>query len=97
MSKIIGMDTPGMQPANNKQTKIDISNSVPLTCSNCGYDVFISGVKIRKLSKFNFGGDNDMLIPFDVLLCGECGEVNKETLPPEVKALEMKDKYSETN
>ena len=93
MSKIIGMN-PGPNEAGPKQTKIDISNSTPLKCKNCGYDVFISGTKIRKLSKFRFGGDADMMIPFDVLLCGECGTINEDLLPPEVKALETKDKLS---
>jgi hypothetical protein len=38
------------------------------------------------------GTQQDMIIPFDVLLCGNCGEVNDELLPTEVKALEHKDK-----
>ena len=96
MANIIGMD--GMVPKSAKQpTKVDISNSIPLVCKECGYDVYISGTKIRKLSKFSFGGDTDMLIPFDVLLCGECGTISEELLPPEVKVLENKDKLSKTD
>ena len=64
-------------------------------CSECGYDVFIPGTKMRRLSKLAFGGDKDMIIPFDVLLCGECGKINDEMLPQEIKALETKDKLKE--
>ena len=75
-----------------KQPKIDISSSTPMVCPECGYDVFISGTKMRKLSRLAAGTPQDMIIPFDVLLCGQCGEVNDELLPTEVKALEHKDK-----
>jgi Ni,Fe-hydrogenase III small subunit len=75
-----------------KQPKIDISSSTPMVCSECGYDVFINGTKMRKLSRLVTGTPQDMVIPFDVLLCGNCGEVNQELLPAEVRALEHKDK-----
>lgn len=78
-----------------KQPKIDISSSTPMVCPECGYDVFISGTKMRKLSRLAAGTPQDMIIPFDVLLCGQCGEVNDELLPTEVKALEHKDKLEE--
>lgn len=86
MANILGNET-GI-----KQPKIDISSSTPMVCPNCGYDVFISGTKMRKLSRIATGTPQDMIIPFDILLCGECGEVNQELLPTEVRALEHKDK-----
>ena len=91
MANIIG----GGNIPPTQQSKVDISNSSPVVCGKCGYDVFISGVKFRKLSKLAFGGDKDMLIPFEVLLCGECGTINDEMIPPEIKALETKDKLKE--
>ena len=89
MAGIIGGN--GMMPQTS-QPKVDISNSTPMVCKECGYDVFIPGMKFRKLSKLAFGGDNDMLIPLEVLMCGECGSINEEMLPPEIKELEKKDK-----
>jgi len=86
MANILGQPQP--------KQKVDISNSVPMTCPNCGYDVFISGTKFRKLSKLAFGGEQDMVIPFEVLVCGECGEVNNEMSAIELQALEHKDKLS---
>lgn len=84
MADILGQNRP--------KQKVDISNSVPMTCPNCGYDVFISGTKFRKLSKLAFGGEQDMVIPFEVSVCGECGEVNMQLAPLELQALEHKDK-----
>ena len=75
-----------------KQQKIDISQSKPMVCNHCGYDVFISGTKFRKLSKLAAGSPQDIIIPFDVLLCGECGQIKDDMLPDEIKALELKDK-----
>ena len=84
MANILGQQPP--------KQKVDISNSAPMTCPNCGYDVFINGMKFRKLSKLAFGGEQDMLIPFEVAVCGECGEVNMELAQLELQALEHKDK-----
>ena len=87
MANIIGNgDVP------QKQQKIDISQSKPMVCNHCGYDVFISGTKFRKLSKLAAGSPQDIIIPFDVLLCGECGQIKDDMLPDEIKALELKDK-----
>jgi DNA-directed RNA polymerase subunit RPC12/RpoP len=93
MANIIGG---GDMPQGPQQPRVDISNSTALVCKECGYDVFIGGMKFRKLSKLAFGGDKDMIIPFEVLLCGECGEINDEMMPPEIKALETKDKLKAT-
>jgi hypothetical protein len=86
MANILGQQPP--------KQKVDISNSVPMLCPHCEYDVFISGTKFRKLSKLAFGGEQDMIIPFEVLVCGECGEVNNEMSALELQALEHKDKLS---
>ena len=75
-----------------QQPKIDISQSKPMVCTHCGYDVFIGGTKFRKLSKLAAGSAQDIVIPFDVLLCGECGQIKDDLLPDEIKALELKDK-----
>ena len=92
MANIIGNGEPTIG-----QPKIDISSSTPMVCSECGYDVFISGTKMRKLSRLVAGSSQDMVIPFDVLLCGECGSVNESLLPAEVRALEHKDKLEKEN
>ena len=92
MANIIGQaevpQIPGGQP------KVDISQSLPMVCDNCGYDKFISTVKVRRLSKLSFGGAQDMVIPFDLFICGSCGEEFEPLKPIELRALEAKDKMS---
>lgn len=74
------------------QPKIDLSVSKPIVCGNCGYDVFLPGTKMRKVSKLAAGTEQDVVIPFEILLCGSCGEVLEEMLPREIQALEKLDK-----
>jgi hypothetical protein len=75
-----------------QQPKIDLSVSKPIVCAHCGYDVFISGTKMRKVSKLAAGTEQDVVIPFDIMLCGSCGEVLEEMLPQQILALEKLDK-----
>jgi hypothetical protein len=75
-----------------QQPKIDLSVSKPIVCAQCGYDVFISGTKMRKVSKLAAGTEQDVVIPFDLMLCGSCGEVLEEMLPQQILALEKLDK-----
>lgn len=94
MAKIIGInDKQGSQPAVGKP-QVDISTSKPMVCGECGYDVFIPGTKIRKISKLITGTPQDMIIPIDVFVCGNCGEVNQELLPEQIRVLEKVEKES---
>jgi hypothetical protein len=87
MANIIGQGSP------TEQTKVDISQSVPMLCE-CGYDKFIPTAKVRRLSKLSFGGAQDMVIPFDIYICGSCGEEFEALKPIELRALEAKDKMT---
>lgn len=73
------------------QPKLDLSTSKPILCSQCGYDVFLPGTKMRKISKLMAGTDQDVVIPFEILICSNCGEILDEMLPAEIKALEKLD------
>lgn len=88
MANIIGQGEP-----TGGKSKVDISQSVPMICE-CGYDKFIPTVKVRKLSKLSFGGAQDMVIPFDLVICGSCGEEFEPLKPVELRALEAKDKMA---
>jgi hypothetical protein len=43
------------------------------------------------------GTPQDVVVPIEVLLCGNCGEVCEELLPEQMKALEQLDKQREEN
>ena len=88
MANIIGQGEP-----TTGKSKVDISQSVPMICE-CGYDKFIPTVKVRRLSKLSFGGAQDMVIPFDLVICGSCGEEFEPLKPVELRALEAKDKMA---
>lgn len=92
MANIIGAGEMPQPPIG--KPKIDISQSLPMVCAECGYDKFIPTVKIRRLSKLSYGGDQDMVIPFDLMICGSCGEELEESKQIELRALEAKDKMS---
>ncbi len=91
MANIIGQGEVPQMPGG--QPKVDISQSLPMLCE-CGYDKFIPTVKVRRLSKLSFGGAQDMVIPFDLVICGSCGEEFEPLKPVELRALEAKDKLT---
>lgn len=80
---------------NQQQPQIDISKSKPMKCAECGYDVFITGTKFRRISKLITNTPQDMIIPLETLLCGNCGAVNQELLPDQIKAVEENDAKKE--
>jgi hypothetical protein len=47
---------------------------------------------MRKVSKLAAGTEQDVVIPFDIMICGSCGEVLEEMLPQQILALEKLDK-----
>jgi len=104
MAKIVGMNG-GNKPqrASEQPTQqapqIDLGKSKPLVCEHCGYDTFVTGGKFRRISKLLTGTQQDVIVPIDVFLCGNCGEVSQELMAPELKALEQLDKQraEETN
>lgn len=77
----------GNQQPQAPKLQIDINQSNAVVCQECGYDTFVGGMKVRKISKLLVGADQDVLIPVDVFLCGACGEVCTELLPEQFKQL----------
>ena len=93
MAKVLGMNSGKPQkPSAETQGgghQIDISKSKPILCEKCGYDTFVTGGKFRKISKLLTGTPQDVIVPIEVMLCGNCGEVCEELLPEQMKALEF--------
>jgi len=77
---------------NNQQpTNLNISleDTEALLCDKCGEDVFIEGMKIRKVSGILSGTGQPSYLPIPVFICNSCGHVNEEFLPKEVKGLKQ--------
>lgn len=79
MAQIIGSGN------NPQQPKIDLSKAKEMKCQNCEGTVFIQGTKFLKISKIVTGTPNDAIIPVELYLCGDCGEICEELLPKELK------------
>ena len=84
-------DTPHQQ---QQKLMADLSASKPMVCAECGYDVFLPAIKLRKLSKLMTGSAADSVIPIDVFVCGNCGAVNQDLLPIQIRTLEASEKKS---
>ena len=84
MAKIVGMNG-GNQPP--QQPKIDLSQATEMRCQECGGTVFIPGTKFLKLSRIATGQPKDAIIPVELYLCGDCGEINSDLLPDELKPI----------
>jgi hypothetical protein len=80
----------------NGHQKLDLSTSKPIVCAKCGGDIFIPGSKMRKISKLITGTDQDVVVPFEILLCGDCGEILEEMLPTQLLALEKLDRMKKS-
>jgi uncharacterized Zn finger protein len=72
----------------NNQVNVDISQTQPVTCEECGGVYFEQGLILRKASKFLTGTGQDGFIPIPVFNCKKCGHVNQEFLPKEIKELD---------
>lgn len=71
--------------AKNNAPKVSIKQSQSIECRECEYDIYVQAVHLRKIPKMLVGSPQDVIIPVDVFLCGQCGTVNLELLPEEVR------------
>lgn len=86
MANILGADGTGV--GGQQPQPIDLSKSEAIACKKCGGEVFVQGFAWRKLSKVVTGKPKDELFPIELFLCGDCGEVSSELLPPAFKMLQ---------
>ena len=60
---------------------------LPTTCEECGHVHFQQVLIIRKASGLLTGTGKTTYVPIPVFACTDCGHVNTEFLPTEVKDL----------
>ena len=80
MAQILG----GANSQPNKP-QIDFSKATEMYCQECKGTVFIPANKFLKVSKIVTGTPNDAIIPVELYLCGNCGEIVEELLPEQLK------------
>ena len=81
MAQILG----GANSQPNKP-QIDFSKATEMECQECKGTVFIPANKFLKVSKIVTGTPNDAIIPVELYLCGDCGEIVQELLPKELQS-----------
>ena len=64
---------------------ITLDKTTGMSCDECGSEVFIEGMLLRKASRFITGTAQDALIPIQVFTCSKCGNVNEEFLPSQLR------------
>ena len=70
---------------NTPKLNVSLDKTTPITCDECGGQVFTEGVMLRKVSRFLTGNAVDGLVPIPVFACNSCQHVNVEFLPAELK------------
>ena len=71
------------------QLNVDLKSTTAILNSE-GENVFVSGVILRKISKFVAGTDDDAILPIPVFYDPSTGKILKEGLPKELRE-ELKD------
>ena len=64
---------------------IDWSKAQDLQCTKCNGNTFLPAVRIKKLSRLISGLPNDVMGPYDVFVCANCGTIAEELIPDEFK------------
>ena len=60
---------------------IDITQTTPVVCEECGHEHFTQVSMMRKLSPMLSPTGQPALIPIPVYACAKCHHVNQEFLP----------------
>ena len=84
MANILGADGAGI--GEQQIQPLDLTKTEAIACKKCGGEVFVQGFGFRKISKLVTNKQKDEVLPVELFLCGDCGEVLNELLPPGLKA-----------
>ena len=72
------------QPAN--QPRVTISDTTEVTCEKCKCNTFAEGMFLRSVSPILTGQPKTSYIPIPAFYCTQCGHVNDEFVPVELKS-----------
>jgi len=67
------------------QKKIDIKQTKRVVCEECGNEVFTQAFMFQEVSPLMTGTGQKGLVPVTVFACTQCGHVNKDFMPQELK------------
>jgi len=76
------------QNQQQQQPSINITQTSKIECE-CGCSLFDSSFVLRKASAFITGNGKEGVIPIPLFTCKECGKILDQTVPPELKSLDL--------
>lgn len=86
MANILDMKGKGGEKKSTPAKKqVSIKQSTSIECVECGHDIYLPAVHLRKIPKIMVGAPQDVIIPIDVFLCANCGTLCKDLLPEEIR------------
>ena len=76
-----------LQPNQNSTQKLNInlSNADNVYCESCQNNTFVPVFMFKKVSKFEIGETQDVVIPAQVFACADCGTLLQDTIPESFK------------
>jgi hypothetical protein len=74
------------------ELNVSLDKTQALSCDKCGSEVFREGILLRKASRLLTGTAQDALIPIEVFICAQCGHVNEQFLPLQLRKINEENK-----
>jgi hypothetical protein len=70
-----------------QQPNIPYDQTLPVECDECGHNMFVQALHLRKASGLLTGTGQTSYVPIPVFACMKCDHVNVEFLPKEAPSL----------
>ena len=80
------MQNQANRPETTMKPKIDVKDTTPTTCDECGGEAFQEAFILRRVSAILSGTGQEGFMPVQVFACFKCGNVNQGFLPPELRS-----------
>ena len=74
-----------MSKLGNQDIRVNLEQTESVTCDKCGGKVFEQAFVFQKVSPLLTGTGQPGLVPIPVFRCVECGHINEEFIPAELK------------
>lgn len=65
--------------------QISLQDTTAVKCEKCGNEIFEQGVMLREVSALMTGTGQPGIIPIPVFICSNCGHVNEQFIPQDLK------------
>jgi uncharacterized Zn finger protein len=74
---------------NQNPPEIDLAATTPIACEKCEKETFIEALMLRQVSALLSKSGRAGIAPLQVFTCVNCGHVNQQFLPPELRKIKL--------